>query len=292
MKSGNREINIFNMSLLDILCGALGAFCFMMLALFPYYKPKLVQNLGANTATADPKSLAEAEAEIRAARAQIQKLQAMIQALRSNNRQLQAQLAAAQQQNRQLNLRRPILETTLWKLQPEEGPNSAAADVPPGERVDTWLVDAHPASPKDQQRIVFDPSSPPKTFWGGDLNYIYNGTPGATSFVLRDRPSNYDYDVYVNWVPLQNGTPANVLTTFVLQDTMGPSQGLLFRSPWFVLGPQKRYFKAGTIHVDQNSRASFAPSEELRQQILAAGSANSSAMRQKWQDWDPSVQLN
>lgn len=39
MKPRNREINIFNMSLLDILCGALGAFCFMMLALFPYYKP-------------------------------------------------------------------------------------------------------------------------------------------------------------------------------------------------------------------------------------------------------------
>ncbi len=40
MKARNREINIFNMSLLDVLCGALGAFCFMMLVLFPYYKPK------------------------------------------------------------------------------------------------------------------------------------------------------------------------------------------------------------------------------------------------------------
>jgi hypothetical protein len=37
MKPRNREINIFNMSLLDILCGALGAFCFMMLTLFPFY---------------------------------------------------------------------------------------------------------------------------------------------------------------------------------------------------------------------------------------------------------------
>jgi hypothetical protein len=35
MRSRNREVNIFNMSLLDILCGALGAFCFLMLALFP-----------------------------------------------------------------------------------------------------------------------------------------------------------------------------------------------------------------------------------------------------------------
>jgi hypothetical protein len=39
MSRRNREINIFNMSLLDILCGALGAFCFMMLTLLPYYKP-------------------------------------------------------------------------------------------------------------------------------------------------------------------------------------------------------------------------------------------------------------
>jgi|GEM_PF-2837813 len=39
MKSRSREVNIFNMSILDVLCGALGAFCFMMLALFPYYKP-------------------------------------------------------------------------------------------------------------------------------------------------------------------------------------------------------------------------------------------------------------
>jgi hypothetical protein len=39
MARRNREINIFNMSLLDILCGALGAFCFMMLAALPYYTP-------------------------------------------------------------------------------------------------------------------------------------------------------------------------------------------------------------------------------------------------------------
>jgi len=37
MKPRKREVEIFNMSLLDILCGALGAFCFMMLALFPDY---------------------------------------------------------------------------------------------------------------------------------------------------------------------------------------------------------------------------------------------------------------
>ena len=37
MKARNREIEIFNMSLLDILSGALGAFCFLMITLFPHY---------------------------------------------------------------------------------------------------------------------------------------------------------------------------------------------------------------------------------------------------------------
>jgi len=37
VKPRNREVNIFNMSLLDILCGALGAFCFLTIAVMPYY---------------------------------------------------------------------------------------------------------------------------------------------------------------------------------------------------------------------------------------------------------------
>jgi len=37
MRATNREINIFNMSLLDILTGMLGAFLFLMLGLVPYY---------------------------------------------------------------------------------------------------------------------------------------------------------------------------------------------------------------------------------------------------------------
>lgn len=39
MRRRSREVNIFNMSLLDILCGALGAFCFLMIALLPYWRP-------------------------------------------------------------------------------------------------------------------------------------------------------------------------------------------------------------------------------------------------------------
>jgi len=37
VKARHREVNIFNMSVLDLLTGALGAFCFLTLALFPSY---------------------------------------------------------------------------------------------------------------------------------------------------------------------------------------------------------------------------------------------------------------
>ena len=37
MRSRNREVNIFNMSLLDILTGMMGAFLFLMLGMVPYY---------------------------------------------------------------------------------------------------------------------------------------------------------------------------------------------------------------------------------------------------------------
>src|ERR1700694_608562 len=39
MKARYREVNIFSVSLLDILSGALGTFAFLMLVLIPYYRP-------------------------------------------------------------------------------------------------------------------------------------------------------------------------------------------------------------------------------------------------------------
>jgi type II secretory pathway pseudopilin PulG len=86
MRRRNREVNIFNMSLLDILCGALGAFCFMMLSLFPDHAK--VKDLQARLAAAernsgtpgDPGASARArQAEQRAQQAEQQAQQAQQQ---------------------------------------------------------------------------------------------------------------------------------------------------------------------------------------------------------------------
>src|SRR5689334_4862901 len=72
MKPRNREINIFNISLLDILCGALGTFCFMMLVLFPYYRPNSARQPPPDEKSVDGKAYTEA---LTKAQKQIQNLE-------------------------------------------------------------------------------------------------------------------------------------------------------------------------------------------------------------------------
>ena len=38
MRKNNKELNIFNLSFLDVICGAMGAFLIVMVILLPYYK--------------------------------------------------------------------------------------------------------------------------------------------------------------------------------------------------------------------------------------------------------------
>ena len=42
MRAKNREFNIFNLSFLDVICGAMGAFLIVMVVLMPYYKKDVV----------------------------------------------------------------------------------------------------------------------------------------------------------------------------------------------------------------------------------------------------------
>jgi len=106
MKPRNREINIFNMSLLDILCGALGAFCFLMLALFPYY----AKGSGAAGET-DAKN---ARQELEQAKAQLQK------ALEQMSKMSQGQPADVSQLMQQIEAARAREQQALQHLQQME----------------------------------------------------------------------------------------------------------------------------------------------------------------------------
>lgn len=149
MRARRREINIFNMSLLDILCGALGAFCFMMIVALPYYIPpgkardlrksqeetaKLMHDLDKmKERLPDQKSIEEMEAMLKRLEAQIKALQGQVNILTAEKEELERkvnQLAAEKQElltranqllaeNEQLRARAQQLEAEKAQLAQE-----------------------------------------------------------------------------------------------------------------------------------------------------------------------------
>ncbi len=138
------------MSLLDILCGALGAFCFMMLVALPYYKPpaeekklreaqeetnRLLRELEKmKDHMVDQKSVEDLQELVRRLEAQIKLLQGEVNRLSAENADLKrrvAQLEAEKRellaenqqlraQNQQLRARNQQLEAENQQLQAEK----------------------------------------------------------------------------------------------------------------------------------------------------------------------------
>jgi hypothetical protein len=97
MKPRNREINIFNLSMMDVICGALGAFLIMLVVLIPYYK----QGAGAKTgdeAKRLKQELEQARRELEQAKTKDSKSEDASQGLVKENQQLKKQLADARQE--------------------------------------------------------------------------------------------------------------------------------------------------------------------------------------------------
>ena len=99
MKPRNREINIFNISMLDVISGALGAFLIIMIVLFPYYKKESIDY---------QRDIQELKQQVQAVRQQFQ----MAEQRAQNAEQEASEAQAEAEQNRQ---RARIAEQKLAK---------------------------------------------------------------------------------------------------------------------------------------------------------------------------------
>src|SRR3954447_13071578 len=102
MRARPREVNIFNMSLLDILCGALGAFCFMMLVALPYYVVGKVDRAKSQQRTEELMKDVEKLRERMSDPAQAEELRNLIDELQAQIKQLQGELNQYTYENEQL----------------------------------------------------------------------------------------------------------------------------------------------------------------------------------------------
>ncbi|MDE3166338.1 MAG: hypothetical protein KGN36_11070, partial [Acidobacteriota bacterium] len=163
MKARNREVNIFNMSLLDILCGALGAFCFMMLVLFPYWRP----------GGADRKQVEEDSAHMQqdidrlrqqlrnapdagAIGQQLDQLQQRMQQQQGQLNQTLQKLDDANKQIQSLQMRNPVTIGMEW--------HTANHDV---DLYTQWQVKVPPGK---QGPPAVDPLKKQWTFYGDEIN--------------------------------------------------------------------------------------------------------------------------
>lgn len=227
MRARNREINIFNMSLLDILCGALGAFCFMTLSLLPFYKPpgketKLheeqqrvldsIKDLDdlkrklkdAESAQAMNELVQKLERQIKEMQGEMNRRMAEMQnaspdklrQLEEENKRLAKDKEKAEQESFNHRWRKPVM-LYLW-----------ATDL--GANLDMYALMAG-ESTEGRRQPPFDMTKERQSvFWGGDFN-VWHPARSSALWIVRNTPPQSSWKIYARMV----GKPEELRRTWV-----------------------------------------------------------------------------
>ena len=281
MRANRREINIFNMSLLDILCGALGAFCFMMLVALPYYKPatnaaeiqkqrekteqlmrdieKLSQNLDKPGAARDLEDLLkQLQAQIQSLQGQVNQLTGENEQLRNQKEQLATQNEQLTTQNKQLTDQNQQLTAQNQKLAQENRqmrqrePFLILAQNDLGAELDLYLDDIVSKNEKGQRNPPFDPTKKRNMpFWPGDTN-AYAPAHGVIAWVVRDTPAGSKMHVFVK-VPAES-----VLVRGANVDGIINGQGFNpIQLPMVTLTAERPWILMGTVSCSEPGKVAF-----------------------------------
>lgn len=259
MRTRTREVQIFNMSLIDILCGALGAFCFMMLVLLPFYKPanedlrkqeantqELLKQLEKLKDAARDAALAQQMQEtLRKLGDQIKGLQGQLNQFAAQNQQLKTEnqdlTARNLKQSDQLFMRHPFL--------------TVVASYPPQD-LDVYL-DSDGMTDQKQSNPAFDPTKPHQpNFFAGDTSAWWPDH-GITVWMTRDAPAGVHYKLYVK-IPQATDVltafaapPATTVKSMALSDTWRVDL------PEVTLSSARFWTLIGTFTVKPDSKLDF-----------------------------------
>lgn len=115
MGKRNREINIFNFSMLDVITGAMGAYLAVMVVLLPYYQKKdeTPQETPTMSQAELAKTIQQAEEREKKSEAKAEQLEKKMQALQA---QLDASRSEASQQSKQIEHLQSELQRTFMLI--------------------------------------------------------------------------------------------------------------------------------------------------------------------------------
>lgn len=260
MRARAREVNIFNMSLLDILCGALGAFCFMMLVLLPYYKPPAdADDLRQQQATTDElmKKLEKLKEQAKDS-ALAKQLQDLVQQLQDQIKQLQGQVNQFASENQQLKTQNDALtkkNDEQARALDQRRPFLTTVTTIPPQNVNLYVWDDSVNADK-KTAAPFDPTQPRQwPSWTGDTLAWLNGT---STWLVRDSPPNIHYKVYVK---LTND-PASRIVSSVDGEVVGENAKWAIELPQVTLSPERFWTLLGTMTGEPQGKVSFKPATQ------------------------------
>jgi hypothetical protein len=269
MRARPREINIFNMSLLDILCGALGAFCFMMLVTLPHYVPAGFEALIVKNRAQTERLLQEAEA----LRARLQdagaaeELKQLIENLSAQMKQLEGQANKYAHENTQLRAANEKQERRVKQSKPFMVV-AAAAELT--QDLDVYVEDELVSETSGKRaNPPFDPhKSIHSSGWSYDIAGIRVRNRAVTPWVSANTVANTSYKLFVKYA----GVVENRIVTEVNSSLHGDFPDTTsIPLPTVTLSPARFWSLIGMINVDANNQLSFqAATDAQRDEVWRA----------------------
>jgi hypothetical protein len=248
------------MSLLDILCGAMGAFCFMMIALLPYWSPsgpasaetlknqkeleQQAEELRKRLEQAGPAGQAALEM-LKKLQAQVQKLQGQLNGALAEIERLKKELSGTQAERDRLKMRNPVVVTLTWDGR--------------GHDMDLHVVASNVKSTQGRAPDPVDPNKKQGAFFAGEAVTEVLSGPGTEIFVLRDTAAGGRYEIYYKFfAAVSNPEPAKVRGMYIHN---GATKWL----PPATIAQPKTALHAGTLVVQKDYSIVFEPSAETKE---------------------------
>ncbi|MGC4056091.1 MAG: hypothetical protein QM757_45375 [Paludibaculum sp.] len=261
MRARNREVNIFNMSLLDILCGALGAFCFLMLVLLPYWKPsgQRAEDLQKqyDAAARELESIrqrlknlpggADIEAKLNRMQSLLQRQQGMINDLERRANQYRKEAQEAGDKVSDLKMREPLLVSVRW------GSANHNVDV---------YVRARGKTSTGKEMPLVDPLKTQSTFFSGDEFLDCPAGPCNDNWQSRDVPLNVSYEVHYKFLADGgNPAPADIVDAYLM------NRGIFIKLPRIKMPRPQTSVMVGLFTATAPDSVQFVPEPEYKAQF-------------------------
>lgn len=278
MRRPRRETQIFSLSMMDVISGAMGAFLIIMVVLMRYYKEdeeitaqreqlqrqlqdirrqvdEAIQQLQNTTDVDIEELLRRLEAlkqQLAEAERQMNRLNNDLQAARSRVNQLESQNKKLSQQKRQLEQEKEELDRKLRYRQPFVV--LAIWDAPKYVDVDIVVEDNVPIKELGNKVRFFHPDKKVTSGWPGQATFDGGGDSYAEAWLTRDSEPGYIHKVYV--VLRSNSLARTTVEAAVA------GEGYLEPFGKVQLTPTKRWELVGILTTDDSGKTTARKTTE------------------------------